>query len=241
MEKILEILDESHIRATFFWLGWLAERHKSLVRKCHRQGHEIGSHGYAHVLPWEVGPQRFKDDIIRAKKILEDTIGEKVAGFRTAGFGITERAKWAFDVIAEAGYEYDSSVTPSFWEPFGKTTCQKSLRTIVTSNGPLIEVPVSAFRLFGLRIGLFGGGYLRLLPKWALWLGIKQLRGVGCPMIAYIHPREIDPEHPHLTLGPLRRFRYYINVKRTLPKLRWLCKNHDFVPIRELINASCDG
>ena len=241
MEKILEILDESDIRATFFWLGWLAERHRSLVRKCHRQGHEIASHSYAHVLPWEVGPQRFKDDIVRAKKVLEDIVGGKVAGFRTAGFGITKRAKWAFDVIAEAGYKYDSSVTPSFWEPFGKTTCQKSIRTIVTSNGPLIEVPVSAFRLFGLRIGLFGGGYLRLLPKWALWLGIQQLRGVGCPLIAYIHPREIDPEHPRLTLGPLRRFRCYINVKRTLPKLQWLCKNYDFVPIRELVNAFCDG
>ena len=241
MEKIFEILDESDIRATFFWLGWLAERHKSLVRKCHRQGHEIGSHSYAHVLPWEVGPQRFKDDIIRAKKTLEDIIGEKVAGFRTAGFGITERAKWAFDIIAEAGYEYDSSIIPSFWEPFSKTARQQSVRTIVTSNGTLIEVPVSAFRLFGLRIGLFGGGYLRLLPKWALWLGIQQLRSGGCPMIAYIHPREIDPEHPRLLLGPLRRFRYYINVKRTLPKFRWLCKNYDFVPIRELISASCDG
>lgn len=236
LENLLGMLDESKIRVTLFWLGWLAERYKNLVRKCKEQGHEIASHGYAHVLPWRVGVEGFREDVTRSKNILEDITGDKVQGFRTAGFGIPASAKWALDLIAEAGYQYDSSSIPSFWGSGKQLTYRFKVHTVNTQHGPLIEVPVSAFRLFGIRLGLLGGGYLRVLPKWFIRLGIWNLRISGYPMVLYIHPREVDPDHPRLLLNPLKSFRCYANIKSTMPKLRWLCETYKFVPIRELVD-----
>ena len=252
IDKILELLHNQGVHATFFWLGWLAERNKSLLRRCYNAGHEIASHSYNHVLPWEVGAEGFKDDIARAKKILEDTIGEEVRGFRTAGFGITDHAKWAFDVIAEVGYEYDSSITPPFLgrnntppcksgkcAALGRNNvpaCKSSICIMDTQKGPLIEIPVSAFTLFGFRLGLFGGGYLRLSSMRLIHWGINKLHKARCPFIVYIHPREIDPDHPRLQLGVTRYFRSYYNLKSTMPKLRWLCENYNFITMHELVD-----
>jgi polysaccharide deacetylase family protein (PEP-CTERM system associated) len=256
LEQLLKMLDETNTRATFFWLGWLAERHGDLVRKCQRQGHEIASHGYAHVLPWEVGAGPFKDDIVRAKKILEDITGEQIQGFRTAGFGITGHAKWALDVIAEAGYQYDSSVAPPAIGRGTKPACSDGMCATLargdrpackdgtcivdTRNGPLIEVPVTGFVLFGLRLGLFGGGYLRVLPKWFLRLATWNLRVSGYPLVLYVHPREIEPDHPRLPLSTFKRFKCYINLGSTMSKLRFLCERYRFVPIRELVGEFSD-
>ena len=253
LERLLKMLDETSTRATFFWLGWLAERHNDLVRKCQRQGHEIASHGYAHVLPWEVGPAPFKDDIVRAKKILEDITGEEVRGFRTAGFGITGRARWALGVIAEAGYQYDSSVAPPALGRGNKPACRDGTCPAIargakpacasgtciidTQNGPLIEVPVTGFVLLGLRLGLLGGGYLRILPRWFIRLATRNLHVDGYPLILYVHPREIEPDHPRLPLSLFRRFKCYVNFGSTLSKLRYLCENYHFVPLRELADT----
>lgn len=252
IDQILELLHNQGIRATFFWLGWLAERNKSLLRRCYDEGHEIASHSYNHVLPWKVGAEGFKDDITRAKKILEDIIGEEVRGFRTAGFGITDHAKWAFDVIAEVGYEYDSSIAPpalgrnnkppcknSKCAALGRNNvpaCQSGICIMDTQKGPLIEIPVSAFTLFGFRLGLFGGGYLRFLPKWFIRSRTEKLYAAGRPLILYVHPREFDPDHPRLPLEVIRYFRSYYNLKSTLPKLQWLCENNNFIKMHELVD-----
>lgn len=237
LECLLEMLDETGVKATLFWLGWVAERHKALVRECMAQGHEIASHGYAHVMPSKVGMVRFKEDITRAKKTLEDITGEEVRGFRTAGFGIPASAKWAFDLITETGYKYDSSMIPAFWGRGNRLTYQIIVHTINTQNGQLIEVPVSAFRLFGVRLGLLGGGYLRFLPRWFIRFGTWNLRVSGYPLVLYVHPREIDPSHPRLLLDPLKHFRCYVNIKSTMPKLQWLCENNTFVPMCKLVDA----
>jgi len=231
---LLEMLDTSNIRATFFWLGWLADRHRSLVRECCDAGHEIASHGYHHVLPDKVGAELFKDDIERAKKTLEDITGKQVLGFRVAGFGIRKRTRWAFDVIKEAGYEYDSSVFPAMHEHNCMLATSIGPHMIQTEAGPLIEIPVSAAKVFGLRLYFFGGGYLRLSPLRLIQWGINNLQQAGQPLIVYIHPREVDPEQPRLPLSAIRRFRCYVNLKTTLPKLRWLLKKYEFVPMREL-------
>jgi len=238
LRLLLELLDSANVRATLFWLGWLAERNKSLVRECCEAGHEIASHGYHHVLPTRVGAELFKDDIDRAKKTLEDITGKQVLGFRVAGFGIKKRTEWAFDVIKEVGYEYDSSVFPAW--PEHNCMCATSVgpHVIRTETGPLIEVPVPATKVFGLRLYFFGGGYLRLSPLRLIQWGIKRLHQAGYPLIVYVHPRELDPDQPRLPLSPIRRFRCYVNLKSTLPKLQWLLKEYDFVPIRELANLT---
>jgi len=238
---LLEMLDTSNVRATFFWLGWLADRHKSLVRECCQAGHEIASHGYHHVLPDRVGAELFKDDLDRAKKTLEDITGKQVFGFRVAGFGIKRRTRWAFEVIKEVGYEYDSSVFPAFREHNCMFATSAGPHMIQTKIGPLVEVPVPAAEVFGLRLYFFGGGYLRLSPLRLIQWGIKKLHQAGHPLIVYIHPRELDPDQPRLPLSPIRRFRCYVNLKSTLPKLRWLLKEYDFVPMRELAKLAERG
>lgn len=240
IRKILEIFDENRTRATFFWLGWVAERHKQLVRMCQNAGHEIASHGYGHVLAQQAGVRAFREDVIRAKNILEDTIGQPVPGFRAAGFGFTNQTPWAFDAIKEVGHYYDSSVFPTSHGHGGMKESPLKPYVIRTPMGPLIELPASAVELFGGRYSFFGGGYLRLSPLSVIRWGIRQLNKKNRPLIIYIHPREIDPTHPRLPLNLLRRFKCYVNLKSTLPKIEWLCGNYVFLTMSELAETVTD-
>jgi len=226
LEKILAMLDNFSVKVTFFWLGWMAERNKGLVRKCQRAGHEIASHGYSHILAYEVGPAVFRKDITRAKAILEDIIGGEVRGFRAPGFGITEKAPWAFEVIREAGYGYDSSVFPASRGHGGIADSPLGPYFFEMQSGHLLELPMSAVEILGRRISVFGGGYLRLASRRMIQWGIKKLQAAGQPLIVYLHPREIDPDQPRLPLSRIRQFKCYVNLKSTMPKLRWLCENY---------------
>ena len=237
LERFLELFASCSVRVTFFWLGWVAERHKDLIRKCQEAGHEIASHGYGHLLAYEIGQRVFSHDISRAKAILEDITGEPIRGFRAPGFGITDKALWAFEVIREAGYQYDSSVFPARRSHGGISQSPLGLYVIKTKSGDLVEIPQSMVELAGRRISFFGGGYLRLSPKWLIKLGIKKLHKTGRSLIVYVHPREIDPDHPRLLLPLWRRFKYYVNLKSTLPKLEWLCRRYTFVTMREMVYA----
>jgi len=234
VNRLLELLHDHDIRATFFWLGWMAERHPALLRRCSEAGHEIASHGYNHVLPREVGPAVFKEDIERAKRVLEDATGRPVRGFRVAGFGINGKTEWAFETIREAGYEYDSSVFPSYHSRRCIHRRQSKPYVIPTGAGPLVEIPISAIDVLGCKLFLFGGGYLRLAPRRLIQWGIKRLRDCGSPLIVYVHPREIDPGQPRLSLPLVRRFKCYVNLDSTMSKLVWLCTNCKFVPMIEM-------
>ena len=235
LEELLAVLDSFSVKVTFFWLGWLAERHKDLVCMCRDAGHEIASHGYAHVLAYEVGPGIFKQDITLAKDILENIIGDQGRGFRAAGFGITEKAPWAFDVIKESGYQYDSSVFPASRGHGGIADAPLIPYFIETQNGHLLEIPMSIVEIFGRRMSLFGGGYLRLANKLMIKWGINKLQSAGRPLIVYLHPREIDPAQPHLPLSIPRQFKCYVNLNTTLPKLKWLCKNYTLFTMLEMV------
>ncbi len=233
LERILEILDEHDVKGTFFWLGWIAERHRDLVLRCQAGGHEIASHSYGHVLAYETGREQFRQDIDRAKKALEDITGQPILGFRAPGFGITGDARWAFDVIEQAGYTYDSSVFPTNRGHGGIAGSQLGPHLIETSNGPLREIPMSIVEVMGKRFNLFGGGYLRISPLWLIRWGIERLKASNQPLVIYLHPREIDPDHPRLPLGTVRRFKSYVNLKSTAPKLEWLCHNLSFRLMRD--------
>lgn len=236
MEKMLTLLDAFSVRATFFWLGWIAERHKDLLRKCQDANHEVASHGYAHVLAYKVGKEAFRSDITRAKTILEDITGKPVRGFRSPGFGITNKSPWAFEVIKEAGYEYDSSIFPAVRGHGGIADAILEPHLIKTVEGNLLEMPLSVIEVFGRRASFFGGGYLRLAPIQLIKWGIQKLETTQRPLILYVHPREIDPDHPRLSLPLFRKFKCYVNLKSTLPKLEWLFSNYSFCTMSKTVD-----
>ena len=234
MERMLLLLADTHTVATFFWLGWMAQRFPRLVHRCRDAGHEIASHGYGHLLAYKVGPKIFQQDITRAKSILEDIIGAPVKGFRAPGFGIKKNNGWAFDIIKESGYEYDSSVFPGTREHGGIVDSPLEMHYIKTQSGLLPEIPMSVVEILNCRISLFGGGYLRLASKSLIRWGIKKVHAQGRSLVVYIHPREIDLHQPRLPLGLQRRFKCYVNLKSTIVKLRWLCQHYSFSTMAEM-------
>lgn len=231
--RLLELFDRTSVKATFFCLGWMAQRLPQLVRQCHKAGHEIASHGYAHILAYRVGSEAFFQDILSSKMVLEDIIGQEVIGFRCPGFAVTAESKWVFDAVTEAGFLYDASVFPAYHGHGGLRT-NAAPDIIQTSNGPLVEIPVSTVRLLGHRYCLFGGGYLRISPLPAIGWAVRRLHRSNMPLVVYIHPREIDPQHPRLALRPFRRFKCYVNLNTTMPKLRWLCEHYRFTTMADL-------
>ncbi len=234
VETLLELLEEYHVRATMFWLGWVARKHPALVRKCADQGHEIASHGYAHLLPCQVGPFAFRQDVAQAKRVLEDITSLPVPGFRAPGFGITESSAWAFNVIREAGHEYDASVFPAARAQGGMHKAPMQPYPMPTAAGRLTEIPMSVVRLRNRRICLFSGAAFRLAPIRLIDWGVEQLAGEGRPVVALVHPREIDPDHPRLPMGLVQRFRSYAGLRTMAARIRWLCEHCDLRPMADL-------
>jgi polysaccharide deacetylase family protein (PEP-CTERM system associated) len=234
VQLLLQMFKRTGARATFFWLAWLAERHENLVLRCIEEGHEIASHGYGHILAYQAGREAFFKDISRAKDILESITGAAVLGFRAPGFGITGSSKWALDAIREAGYAYDSSIFPAERGHGGMPDSELGPYLIQTRAGQLLEFPMSAIQLFGKRFCLFGGGYLRLAPVPIIRWACREVHTNGQPLVVYVHPREIDPDHPRLPLSLWRKFKSYVNIRSTMPKLEWLCRNYRFVAMGDL-------
>lgn len=235
MMRLLELFRKHDVRVTCFWLGFFAKKYPALVRRCYEAGHEIASHGYAHLLAYKVGREKFKEDVESGKKILEDITGAPVAGFRAAGFSVTAEIDWFFDVIRSAGYLYDSSVFPARRGHGGVDNTPLTDYVIHTPSGDLWEIPQSMIKILGKRVSFFGGGYLRIAPGFLITRGIRTLKKHGRQPVFYVHPREIDPDHPRLEMSTMRKIKSYINLKSTYPKLENLCRNHDFMLMRERI------
>lgn len=226
VSAMLEILDRHRAKATFFWLAWAARKHTALLRRCAAEGHEIASHGSLHLLPHQCGPDAFYHDIAQARTVLEDLSGGPVAGFRAPGFGIRDETAWAFEMIGRAGYRYDASVFPAPRAHGGLRGGQASPFRIHTAAGELLELPAPVVNVLGRPISLFGGGYLRLAPMAMIRRGIRKLRELDRPLIVYVHPRELVSDHPRLPLGAMRRFKCYVNLDSTGPKLDAICRDH---------------
>ena len=236
--KLLEEFDETGVKVTCFFLGWVAERFPELVRQAHARGHEVASHGYGHQLVYTQTKEQFASDIRRSKALLEDIAGAEVSGYRAPGFSVTEKTLWAFDEIASAGFKYDSSVFPAARGHGGIPDGNIAPYWVETQAGPLLEMPMSVVPMLGQRVFVFGGGYLRLAPYRIIELLGRAVNRSGRPVIYYLHPREIDPGHPRLAMGPVRKTKSYINLRSTMPKLRRLLRSQQLVPFRQWLSEN---
>jgi polysaccharide deacetylase family protein (PEP-CTERM system associated) len=235
-DAILDLFDEFAVRSTFFVLGWVAERHPELVRRIAARGHEIASHGYAHRLVYEQIPAAFRDDVRRAKAILEEACGRRVVGYRAPSYSITQRSLWALDVLVEEGYEYDSSIYPIHHDRYGIPGAIRHPHCIDLQAGTIVEVPGSTTRAAAINLPIGGGGYFRLLPYWWTRWGIGRVNRLeGRPVVFYLHPWEIDPDQPYLPAGALGRFRHYRNLHRTYDRLRQLLSDFRFDTVERVV------
>jgi len=236
---LLELLSEHGIRGTFFVLGWIAERHPSLIRRIAADGHEVACHGFSHQLVYSQSADEFREETTRSKRTLEDLTGQRVLGYRAASFSITRRSMWALDVLIDLGFEYDSSVFPIRHDRYGIPEADPRPAPIAAPSGrTLIEFPMSAARFAGVAVPVSGGGYFRLLPYAVTRAGLRQINGRrGRPFTFYLHPWEIDPGQPRVPVGWLSRFRHYTNLDRCESRLRRLLREFRFGTMREVLQG----
>jgi polysaccharide deacetylase family protein (PEP-CTERM system associated) len=236
-ERLLDILDRDRVRATFFVLGWVAERHPSLVREIASLGHEIACHGYGHRMIQHLTRQEFELDVTRAKRALEDATGRAVLGYRAPTFSIMRETLWSLDVLAEAGFRYDSSIFPVVHDRYGISDAPRFPHRLRAPNGcEITEFPMSTVEILGRRLPVAGGGYFRLFPYGLTRRAITRINARdGRPAMVYLHPWEIDPDQPRLPVGPLTRFRHLVNVGRTEARLTRLLSDFSFAPAAEVL------
>jgi polysaccharide deacetylase family protein (PEP-CTERM system associated) len=232
------MLDETQTKATFFILGWIAERYPELVLEIDRNGHEVASHGYEHRVVYEQGESEFRNDIERSLSVLERITGKKVKGYRAPNFSITSRSLWAYDILEESGIRYTSSIFPAkhIFQVYGMSQAPRFPFELILKNGRRIkEFPLSTVVIFGKQMPLGGGAYLRIMPYWYNQWAIKRINQQGHPAIVYFHPWEIDPHQPRKELSTMSRFRHYFNLDIMELKIRSLLKDFVFCPVREFL------
>ena len=224
-DRILELFDRHDVRATFFMLGWVAERYPALVRRIVDGGHELASHGYSHVRVTRQEPGEFVRDVGRTRKLLEDTAGCEVRGYRAASYSIVRETLWAHDLLQEAGYRYSSSVYPIHHDLYGIPDAPRFAYRV--GKGGLLEIPVTTVSLFNQNLPCGGGGYFRLLPyRLSRWAMRRVNRSDRMPCVFYFHPWEIDPDQPRQAgISAKARFRHYLNLGRMKARIEGLLRD----------------
>jgi polysaccharide deacetylase family protein (PEP-CTERM system associated) len=237
VERVLTLLATLDVHATCFVLGEVAAVHAAMVRKIAGEGHEIACHGHRHELVSGQTPSEFRSDIRTAKAILEDTTGESVIGYRAPSFSIGPQQRWAYDVLLDEGFRYDSSVYPIVHDRYGDRNAPR-FPYVVWRNGShqLIEFPIATARWLGLNLPIGGGGYFRLLPAAITRFGIRRVNARDRrPVMFYFHPWELDPEQPRLRMPWHHRFRHYVGLRRQEAKLAGLLREFRFGTAREAL------
>lgn len=232
VDRILELLDRHGAHGTFFVLGWTAARNTALVRRIADAGHEVASHGWSHRRVTTLTPSEFRTELRDSKHVLEDLSGGAVEGFRAPSFSIGPRNAWAFDVLIEEGFRYDSSVFPIRRPGYGVPGAPHVPYVVQCAAGRLLELPLSTLALGPLRLPAAGGGYLRHLPYVVTSRALRASQRCRIPAMTYVHPWELDPDQPRLPVSFLARLRHYRGLSRTLPRLERLMREFRFTSVR---------
>ena len=235
-DRLLSVLGDHNTKATFFTLGWVAEKSPALVRRIHDAAHEVASHGYSHQLIYKQTPEVFREETRRSKAILEDIIGEPVTGYRAASYSITAQSRWALDILCEEGFTWDSSIFPVHHDRYGMPGTPRWPHRLKTDNGSEIaEFPLSTLKLPGYTLPIAGGGYFRLFPYWFSQWGLGSINRMGKPFVFYLHPWEIDPGQPRLDVKWFSRFRHYNNLEVCEQRLVNLLKRFRFTTMSDVL------
>ncbi len=228
-EWIVQTVSEAGVRATFFVLGWIADRYPHLVKLMADGGHELATHSFWHRKVYDLTPESFREDLARSIDAIESAGGRKVLGFRAPSFSITPGTEWAFDVLLDLGLRYDASLFPAR-RGHGGYPCPAAAHQFrgAPSGRPMPELPMSVMRVAGARLPFSGGGYLRVLPPWVIRRGFDQLNARGVPAVVYLHPRDFAPDCPRVPMPAVRRFKCYVGLAGTKDKLRMLLARYKF-------------
>jgi polysaccharide deacetylase family protein (PEP-CTERM system associated) len=235
--RLLELLAAAGTRATFFILGYVAERHPDLVREIQAAGHEIGTHGYSHTLIYRQTQAVFREELTRSVRVLEDLTGARVLGHRAPFFSITKDSLWALDVLRELGLRYDSSIFPVKNYRYGIDDFPRWPLQLDGTGPPLTEFPITTWRVFGLNVPVAGGAYFRIYPYAFTRLALRAAASGARPIVFYLHPWEIDPEHPRIQLPRRIATTHYFNLGATQGRLRRLLGDFHFAPMSEVLGV----
>ena len=236
-DRLLDLLDRHACRATFFVLGWVAEKKPEVVARVAAAGHEIACHSLLHRRVFDLTPQEFREDTRRAKAVIEDASGKTVVGYRAPSFSITKKSVWALDILVEEGFQYDSSIFPVDHPSYGIPAAPRTPFWIGTPSGRIVEFPMPTLAIGSARSPIGGGAYLRLLPyPYTRW-SIRYLnRQENSPVCVYLHPWELDPQQPRMGGNLSARARHYFGLRGTESKLKKLLRDFEFCPLGALIN-----
>ena len=236
-DRILALFDKHKLRATFFVLGWVAERDPELVREIARAGHELACHSYLHRRVGSLRQEEFREDLRRARDAIQGAAGAPVAGYRAPTFSIVRHTMWAMEILAEEGFLYDSSIFPIRHDLYGYPEFPRSIQRVQMPSGrEILEVPMSTIRVSGVTLPLGGGGYLRLLPMaYTRWAIRRVHENDGVPVIVYVHPWELDPEQPRLKGKWKSRLRHYVGLGRMEARLDEILQTGRFEPVGDVV------
>jgi polysaccharide deacetylase family protein (PEP-CTERM system associated) len=238
VDRLLEILADADVRATFFVLGWVAERHPGIVPRLVQAGHEVASHGYSHAMITQQTPQEFEADVRRSLEILRSQSGQPVVGYRAPSFSVVRDTLWAFDVLMQLDIEYDSSIYPVHHDRYGIPGAPRQPYRVARRQAQeLWEMPPPTLRIANKNLPVAGGGYLRLFPYAVTAFALRRLNGEGLPGIVYTHPWEYDTAQPRVDLSWPKRLRHYTNVSRSEGKLRRLLREFEFTTCHEVLQS----
>lgn len=240
-EQLLELLNRHRAKATFFCLSPTAREHPQIVRRLADAGHEIGSHGESHDLVYEMTRERFREETRRSIRELEDCCGRRVRSYRAAYFSITERSLWALEILAELGIACDSSIFPIRNWRYGIPGYSRRPLRVNTAHGPLVEFPLSTRRVLGRNLPAAGGAYFRIYPYFVTRANVRALEREGIPVVFYLHPWELDPDHPRMAFPWKPRVTHYVNLRSTRPRLARLLADFHFTTLLEVLPDALAG